>query len=431
MSSLLAKLKQLATFSRELKVSIEQRTLQQDLDAYKAYMMLLYHKNHRHLPLSDRPALRTRSKEERDASTNFNSRRHRRMAQRLAAVQVAELLRCLHELPLERRLALDPFPEEAAATAPPRRLPEGEEERAREKERRDQILCDRLLRLGERVEREFPHPSGHFSVQLRTSTIPHPDSGLGVYIKGHAIPGTVLGFYGGVTHLPHRLTRGVREGNAHYYYVRRDNLLVDGREWERLNMRIRNGEDPLDVLGHERRSSAIDTDSTTALLKFRNPFAIGQYINHAPGERRPNAMCYQFDFTSKAPLSKELLAYAPNIYSSPPSLFDRVILGGGGPLSLLSLLSQKNNLLRQGAIVIATSHIRDEEVFLNYGLNPNNEEWPEWYVDPDPEATKRLWAKLPHHEWMQKAVQRQLDGGKIDEQAKGNEGKEAEMKKED
>ena len=42
---------------------------------------------------------------------------------------------------------------------------------------------------------------------------------------------------------------------------------------------------------------------------------------------------------------------------------------------------------------IALDDIEDEELFLNYRYNPANKA-PSWYVDPDPEASKRRWQKL-------------------------------------
>jgi hypothetical protein len=46
-----------------------------------------------------------------------------------------------------------------------------------------------------------------------------------------------------------------------------------------------------------------------------------------------------------------------------------------------------------GMVCVARRRIQDEELFLNYRLNPAHP-YPDWYAQPDPREAERRWAKL-------------------------------------
>lgn len=77
------------------------------------------------------------------------------------------------------------------------------------------------------------HPSG-FTLEIRKSDLNHPESGYGVFLKGIAVPGTVIGFYPGVVYFADDVPLSVVEGND-YMFSRYDSLIIDGRQWDRLN----------------------------------------------------------------------------------------------------------------------------------------------------------------------------------------------------
>lgn len=124
-----------------------------------------------------------------------------------------------------------------------------------------------------------------------------------------------------------------------------------------------------------------------ALRKYRNPFAVGQYINHPPKGNLPNVMSFTYDFPidvyglplplsvfSSPPRPEEYKAFIPNTYGVPESPY-------------LSL----PEVYMRSLLLITKRRIEDEELFLNYRYNPNNP-YPSWYTPvPDTEA-KRRWA---------------------------------------
>ena len=48
-------------------------------------------------------------------------------------------------------------------------------------------------------------------------------------------------------------------------------------------------------------------------------------------------------------------------------------------------------------LLLATRTLQDEELFLNYRLNPALAPYPDWYHQPNPEEAARRWA--PHSFW--------------------------------
>lgn len=214
---------------------------------------------------------------------------------------------------------------------------------------------------------ELPHPDG-FSLVIKKSAIDHPAAGYGVHVKGEILPGTVIGFYPGTVYFPQDISEAVVTENE-YLIGRYDGVVIDGRMWDRraeqLHREIRN----LQV------ASGI-TPELNSLNKFRNPYALANYINHPPREhlKRVNAFLYQYDFPADMP--EEFKQYIPNEYFKPPNV-----------------LWARDDVTMFGMVCVARRRIKDEELFINYRLNPANP-YPDWYAQPDPNEATRRWGKL-------------------------------------
>ena len=199
----------------------------------------------------------------------------------------------------------------------------------------------------------------------------------GVYIRGKARAGTVVGFFPGVTYLRDRVHAGdftarldERGGRSDYVYMRSDRSLVDGSQ----------------------------------RVGKLNPFALGHLIRHPSCGKpasliaKPNVITFPFDYPSKdgkepdvenitsyvetlsAEASNffptELRPYIPNAYSSPPGM--------------LSPESAKESFA-QGAVIVAVRDLEDgEEIFCDYRLNPKVP-LPSWYCPVDAKKVEEFW----------------------------------------
>lgn len=251
----------------------------------------------------------------------------------------------------------------------PQNKEEQEEERIEEEEDGQyiQYLEDKMLyeiqkdfKEGKKVE----HPDG-FRLQIRKSNIDHRAAGHGVFVEGTITPGTVIGLYPGTIYYPQTLTREVIKNNE-YLISRFDNVILDGRQWHHVAMKF------------TIENLASGKTGEKNLNRFRNPYGIGNFINHPNKGKKPNCMNIPYNFPSFESdpnyLEPELSSYIPNIQ---------------GPKSFAYL---DYNCLMPSLLIVATEHIKDEELFLNYRFNPNNP-YPDWFEQPDDEAAKRRWGK--------------------------------------
>ena len=207
----------------------------------------------------------------------------------------------------------------------------------------------------------IPHPGG-FEMCVRKSDIDHPESGYGVFVdNGEILPGTVVAFYPGTVHFHRNLTKTVTEGNE-YMISRYDDAVVDGRHWDRKQ----------EVATRKSLQYEHINLKSKALGKYRNPFGIGQYVNHPAPGIQPNLMSYSYDFPVEFP--EELQEYIPNDYFEAPTG-----------------LSRRAGTVMHAVILIATRKIdTGEELLLNYRFNPSNP-YPDWYAQPSPEDAARRW----------------------------------------
>jgi len=208
------------------------------------------------------------------------------------------------------------------------------------------------------------HPFG-FHMQVRKSQIDHPESGYGVFVeRGEILPGTVVALYPGTVYFPEDLSKSVIDHNE-YMISRYDDAVIDGRSWDRKNEV---------ATRHSYQLQHINIQ-TKNLNKFRNPYGIGQYINHPAPGGLPNVMSYAYDFPTEFP---ELLqSYIPNEYQKPPTG-----------------INKRAGTVMHAILLVATKRIQEqEEIFLNYRYNPANP-YPTWYAQPDPEEAQRRWGHV-------------------------------------
>ena len=214
-------------------------------------------------------------------------------------------------------------------------------------------------------------------------------SGDGVFLSGSAPPGSLVAFYPGVTYeMPDvlMLPGGTRffEGNRHLM-ARFDKAIVDASV------------NALELLPTDARDT---------------PLHVAHKANHPPRGAEPNVVAAPVEFNHAVP--RELLTLLPNVSYLNSSHSQRLLLEakpgskGAAPTSA----SQRRDLadwvrasladgLREaepaegyalkGLALIAAKPVQDEELFLNYRLNPRNG-YPEWYVPVDPEEDKRRWS---------------------------------------
>lgn len=209
------------------------------------------------------------------------------------------------------------------------------------------------------------HPDG-FSLQIRKSRVDHPESGYGVWVEGSIIPGTVIAIYPGVVYLLNKITKEVVLDND-YMINRYDDCIVDGRHWER---RVHSN---LQELSHLSYAKGDDPQYGQIYNKYRNFFAIGNYINHPPKDKEPNVMSHALDFLID--LDDKYKHYIPNYYAHQPGLLDI-----------------PSECYMKSVVIVAKRQIHDEELFLNYRFNPKNP-YPDWYHQPNEEEARRRWSR--------------------------------------
>ena len=208
------------------------------------------------------------------------------------------------------------------------------------------------------------------------------DAGDGVFLRGGVRPGSLVAFFPGVSYMPvdlYLLPGGTKrfEGSRHLM-ARHDSCIFDASE------------QALGRLPHAATGC---------------PLSSGHRVNHPPAGFEPNVMPCALDFDASG-TPPDVLGLLPVLRHSRVEL---KLLGQresreqqGGPSSSGLLNVFRNGLaamsdedagqpgpLRTLALV-TTRAVQDEELFLNYRLNPANGH-PPWYVPVDEEEEERRW----------------------------------------
>ncbi|PRP76751.1 hypothetical protein PROFUN_11754 [Planoprotostelium fungivorum] len=246
------------------------------------------------------------------------------------------------------------------------------------------------------------HPAG-FTLQIRKSRVDHPESGYGVFLQGRAIPGTVICIYPGTLYWPGELNDEVAKDNE-YLIMRTDNIVIDGKDYGKV--------------AHEaHRLSALnalagfgDDEDFVGLEQYRNPFAIGNYINHPPANILPNIQQMTYNFATKREdnaLTPKERKFVPNPKSIQKTAVVRELMSfGDGEPTLLC---------------VANRHIYNEELFMNYRYNPSHSA-PDWYSHVDlGEDSDRWRAKEQTRREVEREQKKQRKEQKEKEEAKEGE----------
>jgi hypothetical protein len=142
------------------------------------------------------------------------------------------------------------------------------------------------------ASRALPHPDG-FSLSIRRSLIDHPAAGYGVFAEGALVrAGTLVALYPGRLCAPPELSAEVLRDNV-YLIAFLSGWVLDGREWHRRGERF---EQRLAAVARGGISApgAAD-DAMRALLRYRNPLGVANYVNHPPPRAQPNVMCCELE----------------------------------------------------------------------------------------------------------------------------------------
>jgi hypothetical protein len=119
------------------------------------------------------------------------------------------------------------------------------------------------------------------------------------------LPGTVIGFYPGQVYFPQDISEAVVHENE-YLVGRYDGVVLDGRMWDRLAEQMHRELRNLQYAAGTCTPCGRVRDRLTgvtplaSLNKFRNPFAVANYMNHPPRDQLQcvNAFLYQYDYPS-------------------------------------------------------------------------------------------------------------------------------------
>jgi hypothetical protein len=199
-----------------------------------------------------------------------------------------------------------------------------------------------------------------FSLGIKKSSIKHASAGDGAWLMGRADVGSVVAMVPGEFYVPehHRYIHGYPSlgKDADYMISRFDSTIIDPRRWMKM---CRNELDELDM-------------NIFSGIHMSNPLSCGHMINHPSKENKVNVV--------SAPLTMEeselgdLRRFIPLVHGKVPDA-KRVV---------------KSRLL--GVAIVASRPLEDEELFINYRLNPNClQGLPEWYCPIDEEEDSRRW----------------------------------------
>jgi hypothetical protein len=242
---------------------------------------------------------------------------------------------------------------------------------------------------------------GHFTYSILPFKSTIPNAGRGVFIDGFAPAGTLLSFFPGkVWPKEHLMAASLQtqlqfseNDPRHQLSMRYDDVMIDSRQ------------SPYTVI--------------------KNLWAVGHIVNHPPpppmksstmsigasescddqnkGNEESSNPAYQFQpflgpncatvpinftegiFTNKN--NDRLREYIPNEYELPPKAWARDVF-------------EKEKIIMHGMGLIALRDLKDEELFYDYRMSPNENAkgseglYPSWYYVWDVDAATNRWSKI-------------------------------------
>jgi len=244
------------------------------------------------------------------------------------------------------------------------------------------IISQSLSRLSQReVSDAFFRASG-FSLYISPSSVQHRDSGDGLWIRGGADVGQIVAVYPGIAYraLHHRQIPGyplIARSN-HFLLARFDGVVMDAKPWGDGCSLCYSSSRSDEILWPVVDGAMNCAEKALIGLEGRHPLALAHFANHSPAGTLPNVVVAAVNW--KVPRQRpELRPYFPVIE------YEQSEGGGGG--------SEMIDCSIPGVVFVALRALQDEELFLNYRLNPNAPGGlPSWYSPVDIEEDERRWA---------------------------------------
>jgi hypothetical protein len=223
-----------------------------------------------------------------------------------------------------------------------------------------------------------------FTLEVRQSSA--PGAGNGLWLEGSAAIGQVVALYPGVSYPPqfHRNIPGyplVAQSNP-FLISRYDGVVIDAKPWGR-------GFFTLGSPGHTQAQNAAEV--ALARLETCHPLALAHWANHPPPGKQPNVIVAAFDWMPGR--FGELEAQHLRHFVPLVGFNARYAQYSSKPKEEWSSMQCSVTEPTQGVVFVALRDLKDEELFLNYRLNPNAPSGlPSWYCPVDAEEDARRWA---------------------------------------
>jgi hypothetical protein len=233
---------------------------------------------------------------------------------------------------------------------------------------------------------------GHYTYSILPFKSTIPNAGRGVFIDGFAPAGTLLSFFPGkVWPKEHLMTTSLQtqmqfseNDPRHQLSMRYDDILIDSRRspytvvmnlWA-LGHIVNHPPPPMSTTARE-----LGNDHNTEMNESNN-FAI-----HFQPYQGPNCVTASINFTEGlfTNHSGKLRDYIPNEYELPPKSWARDVF-------------EKEKVMMHGMGLIALRDLKDEELFFDYRMSPNEKAngsksvYPSWYHVWDVDAATNRWS---------------------------------------
>ena len=222
-----------------------------------------------------------------------------------------------------------------------------------------------------------------FTLEVKDSTITHPESGKGLFLKGSAQAGSILGYFPGTIHLAEHLksTASLERfaSDPNYLILQRfDECVIDMRDY------------------YSRKHEV-------------NPLAMGQYINHPPSSTKMlitnndaagNNNNNSNNKKKELPVIPNVIQLMYNSNEMEHDLADLIPNKYHRQSSILGTIDKST--WNHGMVFLSLVDLKEgDELFLNYRLNPKSEMKPPWYEDVVGDGGGR-WGEIPEWGWMKK-----------------------------
>lgn len=248
-----------------------------------------------------------------------------------------------------------------------------------------------------------------YTLEVKPSEIPHKDAGKGLFLNGEADVGTVVAFYPGVVYSPayYQYIPGYPRVDARnsYLITRYDGTIINAQPWgaggesrelwngsgvsesrPKVEVTGKGSDRMWKLLSKPLDGSKIGMKVET--LERRNPLAFAHYANHPAKDMAPNVMVSPYDF----PLTeKNMRLYIPNISFGNGEEVNMKRFGSFWFKSWKSGSHVSDVPILKTLVLVATRHLCDEELLLNYRLS-NSKRRPSWYTPVDEEEDRRRWS---------------------------------------